>query len=278
MVATNFHTHCQFCDGKGEPREFVEEAIKRDMKAIGFSSHAPIPFPNDWTMQDAKVQLYLDTINALKREYHGKIEVYTGLEIDFFEGDRRNIFKRYKVDYQIGAVHIFPDPLGDKAFSIDGTREEFEETLNILFAGDMKSFAESYYRQLIYMLERHKPEILGHLDVIKKNNGDDERYFSEKDYWYRSAILELLDTVQAQKTIVEVNTGGMIRGFIKEPYPSPWILAECKKREIPVMISSDAHAAESIDAYFDEAVALLKEAGYTEHMVLLEGRWQAATL
>lgn len=278
LIAANYHTHCRFCDGAGEPRDFVEQAIGRGMKAIGFSSHAPLPFPNDWTMKDGDVQPYLDAIHALKREYHGEIEIYTGLEVDFFEDDRRrNIFKRYKTDYQIGAVHIFPDPLGDAAFSIDGTREEFEETLKILFAGDIESFVESYYRQLVAMLERHKPDILGHLDVIKKNNGDGI-YFSEDDYWYRSAVLELLDVVKAKRTIVEVNTGGMIRGYTQEPYPSPWILAECQRREIPVMINSDAHAAEFIDAYFDQAAALLKEAGYTEHMVMLGGKWQAVEI
>lgn len=29
MILCNLHTHCHFCDGSGEPREYVEAAIER---------------------------------------------------------------------------------------------------------------------------------------------------------------------------------------------------------------------------------------------------------
>lgn len=242
------------------------------MLAVGFSSHAPIPFPNDWTMTDDRVQPYLDAVNELKREYSGKIEIYAGMEIDDFEGDERDLFHRYPLDYRIGSVHLFPDPAGGGYFAIDGSEEEFQRALNLRFAGDMRVFGESYYRQLASMLERYRPEIVGHLDVIKKNNGDG-KYFSGQEEWYSRAVSDFLDVAAKQGTIVEVNTGGIIRGYTKETYPSPRILAECRKREIPVMINSDAHAAQWIDGYFDLAVAVLKDAGYRRVMTMHEGKW-----
>lgn len=269
---SNFHTHCYFCDGKGEPEGYILEALRKGFRALGFSCHAPIPFDSVWTMKDNVVNDYLSTMERLKEKYAGRIEIYTGLEIDYFDGDNRQIFTRYPVDYTIGSVHFFCAGQQNKYYSIDGTAEEFEETLNEYFHGDIRSFATGYYMQLSKMIKEHKPDILGHLDVLKKHNGDG-KYFCETDAWYGRLIDTLLDTVKENGTIVEVNTGGLIRGYIRETYPSGWILQECRRREIPVVVNSDAHAAEFIDGYFNGAFRLLKEVGYTEQMTFHQGRW-----
>ena len=57
-------------------------------------------------MKDARVEDYLKTIGVLKVEYKDKIEIYTGLEVDFIKNDTRKIFEKYKVDYTIGAVNL----------------------------------------------------------------------------------------------------------------------------------------------------------------------------
>lgn len=265
--------HCKYCDGVGEPREYVEEAIRKGFKVIGFSSHAPIPFDNPWTMKEENVNRYIDTIRKLKIEYMDRIDIYIGLETDYFEGDSRDIFNRYEVDYQIGSVHFFSDYRSNTYFSVDGSAEDFKRTLNEYFDGNIKDLVSSYYEQLIQMIVKHQPDILGHLDVIKKNNGN-ERYFSEQEKWYVTQIHRLLDVVKNYGTIIEVNTGGITRGYIKEPYPSKWILKACKERDIDVMVNSDAHAVEFIDGYFDLAFSYLKEVGYTEVMMLQNGKWR----
>ncbi len=273
MNISNYHMHCKYCDGVGEPREYVEEAIRKGFKVIGFSSHAPIPFDNPWTMKEENVNRYIDTIRKLKIEYMDRIDIYIGLETDYFEGDSRDIFNRYEVDYQIGSVHFFSDYRSNTYFSVDGSAEDFKRTLNEYFDGNIKDLVSSYYEQLIQMIVKHQPDILGHLDVIKKNNGN-ERYFSEQEKWYVTQIHRLLDVVKNYGTIIEVNTGGITRGYIKEPYPSKWILKACKERDIDVMVNSDAHAVEFIDGYFDLAFSYLKEVGYTEVMMLQNGKWR----
>ncbi len=264
--------HCSYCDGAGEPKQYVEEAIKKGFSVIGFSSHTPVPIDNCWTMKEERMQEYLDNIEELKKEYSEKIEIYTGLETDYFEGDNRNIFNTYKVDYQIGSVHFLKDYKTNNYYTVDGNKEDFEKTLYECFEGDIKQFASNYYHQIIKMLEEYTPEILGHLDVIKKNNGDG-KYFLEEEQWYRELIEKVLDVVKDKGIIVEVNTGGITRGYIQEPYPSKWILAECKKREIPVMVNSDAHSVENIDGCFDLAYSILKEVGYRELAILKDGKW-----
>ena len=38
-MLTNYHTHTRFSDGKGEPEEFVLQALKLGFDALGFSEH-----------------------------------------------------------------------------------------------------------------------------------------------------------------------------------------------------------------------------------------------
>ena len=265
--------HCRYCDGVGEPEHYVEEALRKGLKFIGFSSHAPIPFQNDWTMREESVNQYLQEISRLKDKYKGDIEIYCGLEIDFFDGDNRNIFSKYNLDYVIGAVHIFSDYRNNTYYSVDSDDEDFRRTLNEFFHGDIKVFARSYYNQINNLVKIHKPHILGHFDVIKKNNKN-ERYFSEKESWYRELVLNSLNTVKENGTIIEVNTGGIIRGYMNEPYPSKWILEECKKKDIPITVNSDAHSPENIDGFFDIAYSMLREVGYTEETILKNGSWE----
>ena len=46
MIA-NYHTHTYRCGhAVGEDRQYVETAIERGLKVLGFSDHVPMPFPD----------------------------------------------------------------------------------------------------------------------------------------------------------------------------------------------------------------------------------------
>lgn len=40
---TNYHSHCDFCDGHAPMELFVREAVKEGFSSYGISSHAPFP-------------------------------------------------------------------------------------------------------------------------------------------------------------------------------------------------------------------------------------------
>ena len=44
--------------------------------------------------------------------------------------------------------------------------------------------------------------------------------------------------------------------------------------DIPIMLNSDAHRPERLDNYFDEAKAMIMDAGYTELKVLKGNKWE----
>ncbi len=277
MRISNYHTHCKFCDGVGEPRAFVEQAIAKGFKHLGFSSHAPLPFETVWNMKESSVESYLDTVQKLKQEFKEDIEIYCGMEIDFFESDNGKLFNKYDLDYVIGSVHFFRTAADETCYGIDGGDDDFRRTLNDYFKGDMRAFVKAYYGRIQDMVRLCKPAVLGHFDIIKKSNRD-EKFFSEKEGWYREAVQETLLAVKESGTILEINTGAMIRGFLSVPYPSDWILHECKRLDIPITINSDTHAPENLDGYFDLAFSMAREAGYTEQVILKNGIWQKVNI
>jgi histidinol-phosphatase (PHP family) len=120
---------------------------------------------------------------------------------------------------------------------------------------------EDYYARIRMLLDLPKLRIIGHLDLIKRwnNNGV---YFNEDEEWYQAAVDETLDAIAAAGHAVELNTSGWRKG-LKDPFPSPAILAACGARDIPVLVTSDSHTPSDVSLFFDRAYALLGELGIT---------------
>ena len=69
MQFSNFQTHSVFCDGAAHPEEYIKEAIIQKMDALGFSSHAPVPFENAWSIKPGKIDDYCRTILQQKEKF-----------------------------------------------------------------------------------------------------------------------------------------------------------------------------------------------------------------
>lgn len=277
MSWTNYHTHCHFCDGKAEPETYVQSALQHGLLALGFSSHAPLPFPTHWTMDPAKLDDYLTTIRALQKKYADKLPIFLGLEIDYIPGiispgDAR--FKALGLDYTIGGVHFFGTPLDDGHYpTVDGTEADFLKGLNGIFRGNVRLAVETYYQHVKQMIQNSPPDVVAHLDLVKKNNKQ-SKYFSEDEAWYRTAVYETLDVIANSTVIVEVNTGGLARGRADSLYPSTWILERICELNIPITLSSDVHLPELITGLFSETATLLLDIGFSHLHVLTPAGWQ----
>jgi histidinol-phosphatase (PHP family) len=284
-MLTNYHTHHAICDGKAEAEDYVRAAIEKGFSALGFTSHAPLPFPNRWTMPKEKFSAYRAEIQRLRQVYAGRIEIYLGLEIDFISKEfglspeDSLSWQPEGLDYFIGSVHVFPKRSSENAGyrEVDHTPEEYEAIRDENYGGDIRAFAAGYYGYVKELVSKFKPPVLGHLDLIKKNNTG-EKYFRENETWYKNLIADLIPAIARAGAIVEVNTGGLARGRTTTVYPSPWILKLLREADIPLMLNSDAHVPENIDAYFAMARDIIKEAGYTKLSVLRENGWETEAL
>lgn len=275
-MKSNYHTHSYYCDGAGSPREYVEEAISRNFTALGFSGHTPLPFANEWTMSDRDFPRYIEEIGQLKSEYADTLDIFLGLETDYLDEKRNPAeakYTRLSLDYQIGSVHHLYSPQERRFIPVDASPEEIDRLLEKTYNGDINALVRDYYSMIREMIKIGGFDILGHLDLIKKHNGDN-RYFDEGERWYIEAVEETLETVAESGVIMEVNTGAMARGYTDEPYPSPWILSRTQKLGIPVMLNADAHKPEWIDYAFPEVDRMIRDAGYSARHVLTKKGWK----
>lgn len=262
-MKTNYHTHCNFCDGIKTPRDYALEAINRGFISLGFSSHAPLEGEDEWTMNPKLLNNYLKTIDGLKDEFKGKLKIYKGLEIDYLPFENR--FEKYKycnLDYSIGAVHMLWSEKFNKYFSVDSTLEECKELIEVVY-GSAEGYVRGFYSTVRDLIRQGGFDILAHFDLIKKFNRG-ERFFTEKENWYVDEVIKTLDLLKEKDLILEVNTGAIAKGYREIPYPSLWILNECKQRDIKICLNSDVHSPDKIDYFFDEALEIILDSGYTK--------------
>jgi histidinol-phosphatase (PHP family) len=83
-----------------------------------------------------------------------------------------------------------------------------------------------------------------------------------------------VEAIAASGAVVEVNTGGLARGRVSEPYPSLWILKEFKARGVRAVLNADAHRPEHLLAFRERGLESLRSAGYREMAYLTLGGWK----
>jgi histidinol-phosphatase (PHP family) len=270
MHTSCLHTHTEFCDGKGDVESFCRAACAKGLAAIGFSAHAPLAkktgLKTDWHLRDEDLDRYVDTVNAAKMRWEGKLRVYLGLEIDYIKGltgpaDRD--FKSLDLDYCIGSVHyIFPRE-GGEPFTVDDGAAEFALNMERHFPGDGEGMAEAYWDAVEEMITLGGFDILGHLDLVMKNNQNGE-YFDRGGDRYRGRIARIAPLAARSGAVVEVNTGGLNRGKTREPYPAPELLRLLRREGARTTITADAHESAHLGGHYGLARKLLLETGYAE--------------
>jgi histidinol-phosphatase (PHP family) len=267
MTYTCLHTHTNFCDGRDDVEAVCKAAFEKGLAAVGFSAHAPVTHAVEetgWHLPQARLAEYLDTVRAAERRWAGKIAVYLGLEVDYIKGrmgpaDR--VYRELELDYVIGSVHYVFPPGGGEPVTVDSPREEFERDLRARFGGDGEALASAYWDMEAEMIRRGGFDILGHLDLVKKNNPGGI-WFSADAPFYREKSGAVIPLIAGSGAVAELNTGGMNRGLLAEPYPSPQLLSLLREAAVPVLVTADAHESAHLDGHYGEARRALLQAGY----------------
>ena len=259
----NLHTHTVYVDGKDTVEELVVEAIKRGFGSIGFSEHSYLKysaFPCQLTPD--KVALYKQEIADIKEKYRGQIDVFCGLEYDFYSDVSDERF-----DYTIGSVHYLD--CGGKIVSFDYGLAETVRYVNDNFGGDSLAFAEKYFETVSRLPERANFDIIGHFDLITKNN-DKGGFLDTADKRYLDMGLSAIHALRGKIPLFEVNTGAISRGYKTSPYPAMDFLREFRALGFGAVITSDCHNKDFIDCYFEESIELLSAAGFKSRFVLTD--------
>jgi histidinol-phosphatase (PHP family) len=278
-MRANYHTHCEFCDGKATAAQMARAAADAGYGILGFSSHSPLPFTSEGNMELARLPEYKAEIRRLEAEWKPRgLEVLLGLEIEWVPGvssPRDELFE--DLDFSIGSVHFVDLPGADR-FAVDLGQDDFESHAARYYGDDVgRAVYRDYYEKLGELIRAGGFDILGHFDLVKKNNeagpSGEGRWFDEDSLSYFDAALGAAALLRGTDIVVEINVGGMSRGKVKSPYPSLPILRELRAEGVRITFSADAHAPEHLGAHLDAARELARAAGYDSIAILSKGAW-----
>ena len=289
---SSVHCHSTMCDGKNTLQEMASAACAKGLTTLGFTGHSYTQRDREYCMSPSRTAQYKATIAKLKTEYKGKVDILCGIEWDLlseannsanlsapfkalqvgsvWRADRpqkgRFRHKRTGYDYWIGSAHHLYGKNTGKYYEIDFRPQDLYDCIYDDFDGDPLAAVEAYFAE-VEKVAAMGPDILAHIDLIKKLNAAGE-FFDEESPRYKAAALKALSAAKEHGCLLEVNTGGVYRGYRKDFYPGAWLLGEWQKMGGKVIITSDAHDVDSLTFGFDEAAAAVKAAGFKSVEVL----------
>ena len=221
MIA-NYHTHtCRCGHAKGSEREYVEAAIQKGLKILGFADHTPQPFQGGYgvgtRMQIEELEDYAKTILALKEEYASEIEIHLGLEVEYFPAVFETLLKNARdcgVEYFLLAQHLLGNGINEPHVG-----QPFEDT----------AFLHRYYQQVEAAIQTGAFSYIAHPDIIR---------FEGDKAVYEQEMRNLCKLANQYDMPLELNLVGIRYNF---HYPNELFWEIAGQENCQVILGSDAH-------------------------------------
>jgi len=271
----------EFCDhAQGTLREMLEAASAAGYHTFGVSEHAPrseARFLYDeelrrgWDVAKitADFARYTEALPALVEEFAERLIVLKGFEAEVVpERDYIRQMRAYRdatlpdgrpaFDYFVGSVHFVEE------ITLDGEPEKWLQAAEA--CGGPEALAVRYYEKIAEMAEALRPNVVGHLDLIKLNAG--KVGFDALDSpRIRRAADQALEAVRSVNALLDLNTAGWRKG-LGEPYPAPWLVERAQAMGVLFCFGDDSHRPEQVGMGIPEARDYLLRCGVKEIGVL----------
>lgn len=227
----NMHTHTTRCNhAKGTEREYVEKAIEAGFEVLGFSDHAPYLFEDGHIsrirMRMDELEGYVDTVSALRQEYRNDIEIYCGLEMEYFP----KLFERtleeidhYPMDYLLLGQHFYDDEAG---WITPKTPWSDEEHLKL------------YADRVITAIRTEQFLYVAHPDIMN---------FTGDAGLYRKYMGSIAQELKDHGMPIEVNVNGCREGL---HYPTSEFIRLGAEIGTDFIIGVDAHTPEDLTDHY----------------------------
>lgn len=264
MQKFSYHCHTNFAgifDGHNSASEMIKRAEELGFTEIGISNHfiyhhnMALTHKMFFNNFDQALDIYRRNIDDIREAgVKSKIRVYAGYEANYYPSPRWcDDFERMRdklgADYYIGAIHDLCDPTGEDILNL---YDIFEHKISDQ-AYRIPSLYAGIYDVIISAIASGYFDFIAHIDIFKIFN------LGIGEQWLESKI-RLLDALEKHHQAYELNTAGWNKS--NEQNPEQWFITEAHRRNIPVLISDDAHSVQDLGQYYDRAEAILTEIGY----------------
>lgn len=255
MQDFTYHTHTTFSDGANSVEEMIAQAVKLGFKEYGITDHLFVPYNGFDAIKD-KVKNHI--LNIRRAAAKAPIKVLVGFEVDYNSSNEwleqfRAFRKEINVDYLISGNHQTYDPLFQNSYSVCFlSNYGFSDT-------ELHDYICRHFKNIVNSIYSREFDFVAHLDFIRWSGIVEE-------FDYRDERMEIVEALAKTNTPFELNTKGL--KSIGDYYPARWMLEELKAKNVPVLISDDAHHLSQIGRYFNEAEQLLSDMNYTNRFKL----------
>lgn len=237
--------------------DMARAAVAEGFTAYGFTPHSPVPIESPCNMSFESVEEYLDQYRRIAAMPElASCRFYAGMEVDYLGNDwgpANEYFKKLPLDYTIGSVHFIPAQSGE-LIDIDGKFSSFQKRMLLYFRGDIEYVVHTFYSRTADMIRQGGFDIVGHLDKIGQNSAYYHPGIEDSDF-YRSCIDPVIDAIIERRIPIELNT----KAYSEHGrfFPGTAYLGRFVKAGIPIVVNSDAHAPDRINASRDIAFKTL---------------------
>lgn len=245
---SDFHIHTRFCNhASGEMEEYVQHAIEKGLRQITFLEHMEegIRAERRIWLTESDFTAYFAEGRRLQKKYADRIKVGLGVECGFNPDHGKILKKRLLARQwdQIGISCHFLELEADRDhLNMFSRRKEYIERAQQY---NLDELLTKYFSSLIEAVHTLPGTILCHLDgALRHVPGlklSDQHYLQ---------IEKLLTLVKNKGMAMEYNTSGIrIRG---EVFPAQRIREMAAAKNIPVVLSSDAHKPGDVGSHFSD--------------------------
>ena len=254
----------QFCVHAEEKLEdLIISYIENGFKNVGITEHMPavndeLMYPDEKQLGYTAYQIhkkfkgYVFEFKRLQKKYSDKINLYLSMETEWVSGAVEvvdKLKKTYDFDYLVGSVHHVAD------MPIDFSKEYFVAAVNAF--GNIEELYKAYYDDQFDMINSLKPEIVGHIDLIRKFDENYRDKFENKEIWER--ILRNLELIKNLDLTMDINFRPLYSKIANEPYPSEKILEKISKMQIKCIFGDDSHSSEQVGKGFEDFKKIVKK-------------------
>jgi len=247
MIDTHTHSH-HSPDGSADMVAMAASAQALGLTGITFTEHAEW-YPGDEAYGYLDLARYFADIDRVRDRCAGKVEILTGIELGNphdFPDEVSALLTSHTFDLVIGSVHWLDDQPGwEPPF--------FEQGLDAAY--------RRYFEEVVRMVECAEFDVLGHLDLIRRDSWDIHRKVLPLDP-YREPIEAALTSLITKGKGLEINTSGLRKG-LPEPIPGRQVLTWYRELGGELLVfGSDGHRPDHIGFGFDVARDLVRASGF----------------
>lgn len=252
--------------------DVVQEAIKKKFEVFCLTEHMPRLdydhlYPEEIALEETVQSLeklfdnYYHHAKRLQFDLKDRIHLLVGMEAERID-DRyyqyvSDLREKYDLDMIVGSIHH------TNTIPIDYSQGRWYEARNMISDSgdevkDTIALFERYFDDQYAMLQKLKPDVVGHFDLILLfcPNNLKKLVTTTNTVWEK--VIRNISYIIEIGAIFEINSAAVRKGW-ESPYPSEEILKEIKSRDGEICLSDDSHGISQVGLNYHVAATYLRK-------------------